>query len=213
MPEVVARRRSPVVRVAQCVLIGGLAFQLLHFSEHAIQLGHWFLQPRERPWLSTGGTLLRDQLAINNAGVAVRNELLHLVGNLFFLSAVVAIVFLADRAGTASDRLAHRALVVQGVHFLEHLLLTVTVVATGIPYGASTFFGLVEGAGATSLRVWMHFLLNLGATWYAVLAAHGLHRADYLLPVSRVVEPRTRAHDPGSHRAAVRPGAEPGRGE
>ena len=49
-------------RAVTYVAIAGLAFQVLHFAEHALQLGYWFLNPLERPWLTPWAVVGRDAL-------------------------------------------------------------------------------------------------------------------------------------------------------
>jgi hypothetical protein len=72
------------------------------------------------------------------------------------------------------------ALLLQGAHVIEHVLLTGTYLAIGEPIGFTTLFGLGDGAFGSGLRVWAHFLLNLVATYFAVRAVLEMRRRGLL---------------------------------
>ncbi|CAN5831567.1 hypothetical protein BH23ACT10_BH23ACT10_25030 [soil metagenome] len=169
---------SASVRTDRWLLLafaGGLGFQVLHGAEHLLQLGYWFARPTAAPWLTPWAAFGRDLLATTTDGQPTTGaELLHLIGNAVFLAALVA-------GALAVRRMPHtrgigpwlrRTLWLQGYHVVEHVSLTATWLLVGAPIGASTLFGaLTPGtvAGGTT-RVWIHFVINAVATWWAILA-------------------------------------------
>lgn len=167
------RRRVAAVAVA------GLAFQVFHLFEHLIQLGYWFLHPTSAPYMTPwaldgvdGLGVWFDQLPGNVAPAAGGMEGLHLVGNVIFLMGIVALRHVTPKPLPG----VKTAFVVQGLHVAEHVLLTATLVLFGTPIGVSTLFGAAYdfGFGGT-LRVWFHFMINVGATMPAVWALWNWH--------------------------------------
>lgn len=157
------------------IALAATAFQVFHVAEHALQVGYWLLNPTEAPWLTPWAAVGRDALAATVDGRAGSgSELLHLVGNGLFLAGLVALQAAARQRDMSPARLRNLrlAVVVQGVHVAEHVVLTATWFATGEALGVSTGFGLFE-AGTTlggAVRVWFHFAINLVATLYALRA-------------------------------------------
>lgn len=165
-------------RTAAYVAVGALAFQAVHLIEHAAQLGYWFLHPDRAPWLTPWAAEGRDVLAVGG-DPKLGSELLHLVGNLIFLAGLLGLAALLAGRPIPGKRSLRLALLIQGLHTFEHVLLTTTTVFFGKAIGFTTAFGFATGVGLTSLRVWAHFAINLVATWFAARAlvemwSHGL---------------------------------------
>lgn len=164
--------------------MAGIAFQVIHFAEHLLQAGYWVVHPGEAPWLTPWAAASRDVLARTADGhTTTGNELLHLGGNAVFLAGVIAAVM----AVRASHHLARTpwglrmAVWAQGIHVGLHVGLTVTWLTLQQAHGLSTLFGLLEPGTvlANALRVWVHFVINLVATVYAVI---GLWQIRSILP-------------------------------
>lgn len=172
-----------ITRVLKYVAVGALVFQAVHFVEHLGQVGYWVAHPLETPWLTPWAAEGRDALAIGGE-LALGNELLHLVGNLIFLSGVVALVAYCQRRGREMLPGLRIALLIQGFHVIEHVALTVTSAIYGKAIGLSTFLGVVSGPLMTSYRVWFHLLINLAATWYAARALAAMHAGGLLVEPS-----------------------------
>ena len=182
------RRRSALSKV----VVGALGFQVFHFLEHGLQLGYWFFNTKQKPWLTPWAQTGVDGLAFwcqiwpGSGGAEQRGaELLHLVGNTIFLVGVLALFVLARETGTR-NRSAQGAVLFQGLHFLEHSLLTATVFATGTGWGASTMFGRWSGSELSSHRVWWHFTVNGIATAIALSALVAVMRSGGLPSISKV---------------------------
>jgi len=149
--------------------IGAVAFQVLHFVEHLAQLGYWIGHPTQAPWMTPWAMSAAHGLADlgGPSPMAVGMELLHLVGNSIFFVGAVTLAVLVGRcaAGSPAARTTRALLWVQGLHVVEHVALTSTLLWTGKAAGLSTFFGLADpGPVLWSYRVWWHFLINLAAT-------------------------------------------------
>ena len=103
------------------------------------------------------------------------------MGNSIFLAGLVGMYLLAGRRGVdaSSFRSVRWALWVQGIHVVEHAVLTVTFFATGEALGMSTMFGIFDPTDSfvPSYRVVWHFVLNLVATAFGVWALRDLRRA------------------------------------
>lgn len=168
--------------------LSGVSFQLGHFLEHLLQIGHWLGQPGEEPWITPWGLVATDgftTLAGHHGGRASGTELLHLAGNWIFFTGLIALY-----AGTRGwhkrlpgMRALRLAFWLQLVHVVEHVALSTTFFAFGRPRGLSTLFGWTfswEGPWAPSIRAWWHFLMNLAVTVAAVIAVWKLHRAGLL---------------------------------
>jgi hypothetical protein len=154
----------------------GLAFQVGHFLEHAVQFAVWLSGTydwiatnfcgRDTPFMSTpvtdavalvGGHLLPD--ATRARQMMVGMELLHLVGNGIFLATIGVVYYLIP------SKWVRYALYIEGAHLCEHLSLTLTACYLGIPIGVSTAFGrarsLWGAEAAVGYRVSWHFFMNL----------------------------------------------------
>jgi len=79
----------------------------------------------------------------------------------------------------------------QGLHGLEHLVLTLSI-AFGAPraIGLSTFFGLLDpGPGLTAYRVWWHFVANVLGSVVFGLALYHLWRERRAVRATFTVRP------------------------
>ena len=124
------------------VLLGlcGVSFQLGHFLEHLLPAAHWLGHPGEQPLITPWGLVATDgftSLAGHHGGRASGTELLHLAGNWIFFTGLIALY-----AGTKSwnrrlpgMRALRLAFWLQLVHVLEHVALTTTYFASGVPRG------------------------------------------------------------------------------
>lgn len=154
----------------------GLAFQIGHFAEHAVQFGVWFggahdwvaatFCGRGTPYMSrpvteavtlAGTYLFPDAAPPRQMMLAM--ELLHLVGNAVFLATIGAVCALTR------SKWSRYAFYIEAAHLCEHLSLTLTAFYVGVPIGVSTLFGraraLLGSDGAVGWRVSWHFFMNL----------------------------------------------------
>jgi hypothetical protein len=158
-------------------LLGGVAaatfFQLAHFGEHLAQAGYWTAHTDQAPWMTPWAAELARSFGRLAPGTATFGmEALHLVGNAIFLTGAVAIYVAVARYGPpSSQRPARAGVVVQSVHVLEHVALTVSVLAGSRARGISTGFGLLDpGPGLWTYRVWWHLTINAVATTLLAVA-------------------------------------------
>ena len=183
-----SRRQSALSKV----VVGAVGFQVFHFLEHGLQLGYWIFNTKQKPWLTPWAQTGVDGLAFwcqiwPGSGRAGQRgaELLHLVGNTIFLVGVLALFVLARETRTR-NRSIQGAVLFQGLHFVEHILLTATVFVTGSGWGASTMFGRWSGSELSSHRVWWHFTVNAIATAIAVSALVAVTRSGALSGMRKV---------------------------
>ena len=183
-----SRRQSALSKV----VVGAVGFQVFHFLEHGLQLGYWFFNTKQKPWLTPWAQTGVDGLAFwcqiwPGSGRAGQRgaELLHLVGNTIFLVGVLALFVLARERRTR-NRSIQGAVLFQGLHFLEHILLTATVFVTGTAWGASTMFGRWSGSELSSHRVWWHFTVNAIATAIVLSALVAVMRSGALSGMRKV---------------------------
>jgi hypothetical protein len=170
-------RREQRRTVVTVVAVAGLGFQVVHALEHLVQIGAWGLAPGRTPYLTPWAAAGRHALAVDG-NLAIGEELLHLSGNLVFLAGLVALVALAARTDAARSRNLRLAVTIQGVHVLEHAVLTATAAAAGRAVGVTTLFGTLEpGPLLFTVRPLAHFTLNAVATAFAVLAALDVARS------------------------------------
>jgi len=168
------------------VVFGAVGFQLFHVLEHGLQLGYWVANPTEKPWLTPWAKTGLDGLAYwcqiwpgQGAATPRGGELLHLIGNGIFFTGVIAMTVLAVMAGVRSSSI-RGTLIFQGLHVVEHVVLTLTLFIGGTPWGASTLFGQWSGTELSSHRVWWHFSVNAMATVLVLVALRSLYRAGAL---------------------------------
>jgi hypothetical protein len=164
--------------VALSAVVGlGMAFQVGHFAEHAVQFSVWLTGKyqwvvdnfcgRDTPFMSGPVTDLVQYIGGLCAGAgapAARKgllgvELLHLIGNSIFLATIFGAHYLWRSKWT------RWALYVEGFHLCEHLALTLTAFYVGKPIGLSTAFGQAGlwwgKEAAVGYRVSWHFAMNL----------------------------------------------------
>ncbi len=154
-----------------------LAVQVVHLTEHLIQLGFWFRYPNRAPWMSEWamgaarwlGRVRLDRNAMSSPELARGMEFLHLGGNLVFLLGTF-LVWCGARPQPEARKWARAALVVQALHVVEHLVLTATVVVTGRAVGLSTALGALDGTRLTTYRVWWHVSINFVASGLCLMA-------------------------------------------
>jgi hypothetical protein len=147
-------------------VILGLIIQGFHSFEHIIQALYWGNYPLAPAFMSpTAKTAAAglEALAENVGIIAIPTlgmELLHLVGNLIFLTG--ALTLLLGKGFSKSQRDKARVLVVfEGIHLLEHVITTSFVVAGQTAWGASVVFGELSGSQAATYRIWWHLIMNV----------------------------------------------------
>ncbi|PRX44678.1 hypothetical protein B0I33_111192 [Prauserella shujinwangii] len=154
-------------RVAAGVITAGVVGQLGHVQEHVAQAAYWVLHPEEPAWMTPWGDgLARGFHALAGGQHALGMELLHLTGNVVFLAGLVGVALVARHAAAfRARRWARMGVWMQGLHGLEHLVLTVSVALGGPAVGLSTWFGTIEpGPALWTYRIWWHFLANVAGS-------------------------------------------------
>ena len=161
--------------MAACVGLG-LAFQVGHFIEHAVQFFVWISGSydwvsatfcgRDTPYMSPPLTAIVREAGgflfpASDPGrqMVLGMELLHLIGNGIFLATIAGVCYLMP------SKWARYALYIEGGHLCEHLALFLTAYYLGKPIGISTLFGQATWYfgrnGAVGYRVSWHFAMNL----------------------------------------------------
>lgn len=161
--------------LAICVGLG-LAFQVGHFIEHAVQFGvwlggayHWIAATfcgRDMPYMSPPLTAMVQYAGalLFPADPPARQmmlgmELLHLMGNGIFLATIGGVYYFCP------TKWVRWALMIEGGHMCEHLALCLTAYYLGKPMAISTLFGqsayYFGQEGAVGYRVTWHFAMNL----------------------------------------------------
>jgi hypothetical protein len=160
---------------AYLAVVAGFALQSFHSFEHVIQVVFWGKNPYAPGYMSPVAKKAAaglESIAASTLGWTGRStlgmELLHLVGNTLFLLGIAALLigspFAAKRAG------ATLAFTFEGLHLLEHVILTATTVAGYPAWGNSTLFNTISGAQLSSHRIWWHFVMNIAALALFALA-------------------------------------------
>jgi hypothetical protein len=156
-----------------------LLFQVGHFIEHGVQFGVWALGDlaglcgRDTPWMSpwvheivrTFGSWAWPAVDFK-VQMARGMEVLHIIGNLIFLTGLAALFVLIP------NRWVKWALLIETFHLYEHIMLTTTVFTLGKAVGLSTLFGGSASFGpeaATGIRVTWHFFMNLFPMPFAMM--------------------------------------------
>lgn len=163
---------------------GTLAFQVVHTVEHLIQAGYWIRFPNNNPWLSPwADAATRGLAAIADSAARVQTgtELLHLAGNAIFLIGLVGMFISLRDAGARGKQMwgATWALILEGIHFAEHISLTMTWYTLGKPYGISVLFGWgydLPPPWPPAIRIWWHFVFNLFPMIFALVALREMYR-------------------------------------
>ncbi len=159
------------------VLVGlGMAFQVGHFLEHAVQFAVWLFGKwqwviatfcgRDMPFMSSpvtelvrlGGAYLFPEFSTARQ-MMMGVEILHLIGNTSFLISIAGMYLLIP------SKWVSWAFYIEGLHLCEHIALTVTAYYFGKPIGLSTAFGQAQlwwgTEAAVGYRVTWHFVMNL----------------------------------------------------
>jgi hypothetical protein len=161
-----------LVTVLAAVAGVGMAFQVGHFAEHAIQFAVWILGDlsnicgRDTPWMSPWVTEMVRQAgtimfpaANASQQMMMGMEVLHLIGNSIFLTSLGCLYYCVP------SKWIRWALYTETFHLYEHLMLTSTAYLVGKPIGLSTLFGgsgIIGGREfAVGYRVTWHFAMNL----------------------------------------------------
>jgi hypothetical protein len=171
---------------ALAIAVGlGLAFQVGHFVEHAVQFAVWLCGKyqfvadnfcgRGTPFMSwpvtemvqlTGAALFPQADAARQMMMGV--EILHLIGNSIFLLTIAGVYYFFP------VKLVRYAFYIEGGHLCEHLALTITAYYLGKPIGISTLFGqagaLWGKEAAVGYRVTWHFAMNLMPMPFVMMA-------------------------------------------
>jgi hypothetical protein len=159
----------------------GMAFQVGHVAEHAIQFGVWILGDlsnicgRNTPWMSPWAAEMvrRAGIVLFPSADAPRQmmmgmEVLHLIGNGIFLTSLGSLYY------CLRSRWVRWALSIESFHLYEHLMLTASAYFVGKPIGLSTLFGGADIVGsrefAVGYRVSWHFAMNLLPMPFAMVA-------------------------------------------
>ncbi|MEA5365004.1 DUF6008 family protein [Amycolatopsis sp., V23-08] len=183
----------PWVYRGSVLLIGvGVLGQLGHVQEHVAQVGYWLGHPNSPAWMTPWGTSLANglQMVLPNRPT-FGMELLHLTGNFIFLAGLVGVMVITRRATqTRARRWGKMGVWMQGIHGLEHLVLTLSVAFGSRAIGLSTFFGLIDpGPGLTTYRVWWHFIANVIGTIIFGLAVYHLWKERRAVRATYFVRP------------------------
>jgi hypothetical protein len=154
----------------------GLAFQVGHFVEHAVQFGVWLTGKyqfvienfcgRDTPFMSwpvtemvqfMGAALFPDGSTARQMMMGV--EVLHLIGNGLFLATIAGMYYFIP------SKWVRYAFYIEGGQLCEHVALTLSAYYLGKPIGVSTLFGqagpLWGKEAAVGYRVAWHFAMNL----------------------------------------------------
>lgn len=171
--------RPWVYRTSVGVIVVGVVGQLGHFQEHVLQVAYWLGHPNEPAWMTPLGNGLSRGLTLDDSKPSLGMEILHFSGNLIFLAGLVGIALITRRAmHTKARKWARMGVLMQGIHGLEHLVLTASVaLGASKAVGLSTWFGLIDaGPGLWSFRIWWHFIANVVGTTILAIALYHLWR-------------------------------------
>ncbi|HEY1575372.1 MAG TPA: DUF6008 family protein [Pseudonocardiaceae bacterium] len=169
--------RAWVYGATSSVIILGVLGQIGHLQEHVAQAGYWVAHPEAPAWMTPWGTALAAGFQlVDPSRPTLGMEILHFIGNLIFLAGLAALMVITTRArATKARRWAKMGVWMQGIHGLEHLSLMLSVwLGAKQAIGLSTWFGLLEpGPGATTYRIWWHFIANvIGSVIFAISLYH-----------------------------------------
>lgn len=163
-------------------LIGlGVIGQVGHLQEHVVQAAYWIVHPMEAAWMTPwANSLARGMGQVDATKPSLGMEILHLTGNFIFLAGLVGIVQITRRAtrDLASRRWAKMGVWMQGIHGVEHVVLTLSVaLGASRAIGLSTWFGVIDpGPALTTYRVWWHFVANVIGTAIFAMSLYHLWR-------------------------------------
>ena len=162
------------------LIVLGVIGQIGHAQEHFAQVAYWALRPTQQPGMTPWGTGLAKGFEQADPGKATFGmEFLHLTGNFIFLAGLAGVLVITRRTvGSKAGRWGKMGVWMQGIHGLEHLTLTLSVVL-GAPraIGLSTWFGLLApGPALWTYRVWWHFIANVIGSMIFAVAVYHLYR-------------------------------------
>ncbi|WP_016828660.1 DUF6008 family protein [Streptomyces viridosporus] len=209
--------RGPVrpwlYKTAVAVIGLGVIGQIGHFQEHAFQAGYWVAHPYSPAWMTPwANSLARGMGQVDPDNPTLGMEILHLTGNFIFLAGLVGIVQITRRAvgSLTSRKWARMGVWMQGIHGLEHVVLTVSVaLGAGRAIGLSTWFGAIEpGPALVTYRVWWHFVANLIGTVILAIALYHLWKERRMVKAGYEV-PTLLESEAGAPVPAPAPGAAP----
>ena len=165
------------LKIFSATIVGlGLAFQVGHFVEHAVQFAVWLFGTsqwvvsnfcgRDVPYMSAPvmtGVSAAGAYLFPTADVArqmmMGTEILHLIGNAIFLATIAGVFYFIPA------KLVRYAFYIEAAHLCEHVLLTLSAYYLGTPIGVSTLFGQAPVLWGKELavgwRVSWHFAMNL----------------------------------------------------
>jgi hypothetical protein len=146
--------------------ISGLILQSFHSFEHIIQLKYWsghrdapgFMSPIAKN-AATGLETIAHHLGFAGSP-SLGMELLHLTGNIIFFFGVLSIL-ISVSSNTVQRSRAQIAVIFEGIHLIEHMLLSFLVINGRPAWGASTFFGSLSGSQLSTYRIWWHAIMNI----------------------------------------------------
>lgn len=176
-------------------LIGvGVVGQIGHFQEHIAQAIYWIAHPYSDAWMTPwANSFARGMGQVDSTKPSLGMEILHLTGNLIFLAGLVGIMLITRRVSSQlqSRKWARMGVWMQGIHGVEHLVLTVSVaLGASRAIGLSTWFGAIDpGVALTTYRVWWHFVANLVGTAILGMAIFHLWREKRSVKAAYDLEP------------------------
>ena len=147
-------------------VIVGLIIQGFHSFEHLVQVIYWGNYPLAPPFMSPPAKTASaglEALAQNFNVLAIPTlgmELLHLFGNMIFLTGALTLLFGKGFSKSQKDK-AKILVLFEGLHLLEHVLTTTFVLIGQTAWGASVIYGELSGSQAATYRIWWHFIMNL----------------------------------------------------
>ncbi|MFC8534803.1 DUF6008 family protein [Streptomyces sp. NPDC057249] len=171
--------RPWLYKVAVALIGIGVIGQIGHFQEHVAQAAYWIAHPYDPAWMTPwGNSFSRGFGQLDPSKPSLGMEILHLIGNFIFLAGLVGIVQITHRvAGQLKSRKwARMGVWMQGIHGLEHIVLTASVaLGASRAIGLSTWFGAIEaGPALATYRVWWHFVANAVGTAILAIAVYHL---------------------------------------
>lgn len=186
-------RRPWLYKASGAVIVIGLIGQIGHLQEHVAQVGYWLAHPNDPAWMTPWGTGLANGYGVvDTSKPTLGMEILHLIGNFIFLAGLAAVMVITRHARrTESRRWGRMGVWMQGLHGLEHLVLTLSVwFGAERAIGLSTWFGLVQpGLGLSTYRVWWHFVANIMGSYIFGKALIALWRERHVIAASFEEEP------------------------
>ncbi|MEU3051534.1 DUF6008 family protein [Streptomyces sp. NPDC006984] len=183
--------RPWMYRTAVAVIALGAIGQIGHFQEHIAQAAYWIANPEAPAWMTPwGDSMARGMGQIDSAKPSLGMEVLHLTGNFAFLAGLVGVMQVTHRAARSlrARKWARMGVWMQGIHGLEHVVLTVSVaLGASRAVGLSTWFGTIPpGTALTTYRVWWHFVANLSGSAVFAMALFHLWRERRAIAAAHV---------------------------